>query len=60
MFSALSIDLRVGISQSASEIDDCLFFLPIIGKIKALKNTVTITLYDGQLRTIFSVFHYGT
>ena len=27
---ALSIDLRVGISRSASETDDRLFFLPII------------------------------
>ena len=29
-FPALSVDLRVGISQSASETDDRLFFLPII------------------------------
>ena len=33
-FPALSIDLRVGISLSASEMDDLLFFLPIIGKIE--------------------------
>ena len=31
-FLALSIDLRVGISRSASETDDKLFFLPIIEK----------------------------
>ena len=29
-FSALSVDARVGISRSASETDDWLFFLPII------------------------------
>ena len=28
-FTALSVDSRVGISRSASEIDDWLFFLPI-------------------------------
>ena len=30
-FPALSVDPRVGISRSASETDDRLFFLPIIG-----------------------------
>ena len=36
-FPASSVDSRVGISWSASETDDSLFFLPIIGKIEALK-----------------------
>ena len=30
-FPAFSVDPRVGISRSASEMDDLLFFLPIIG-----------------------------
>ena len=34
-FPALSINLRVGISRSASETDDRLFFLHITGKIMA-------------------------
>ena len=50
-FPALSIDPRVVISRSASETDVLLFFLPVIGNIKALKRIFTITLYDGQLRT---------
>ena len=42
-FPALSIDPRVGISRSASETDDWLFFLPIIEKtIEALKRMFTI------------------
>ena len=36
-FPAVSVDPRVGISWSASVADDWLFFLPIIGKIEALK-----------------------
>ena len=34
---ALSGDPRVGISWSAAETEDRLFFLPIIGKIEVLK-----------------------
>ena len=33
VFPASSVDLRVGISRSASENGDCFFSLPIIGKI---------------------------
>ena len=31
-FPALSVDSKIGISRSASETDDLLFFLPIIEK----------------------------
>ena len=41
-FPTFSIDQRAGISRSASETDDLLFFLPIIGKIEVL---------DGKLQT---------
>ena len=59
-FPAFSVNPRVGISRSASEIDDWLFFLPII----KLNRIITLkfwqfTLFDGQLRRSLGVFHYG-
>ena len=55
-FPALSINPRVGISWSASETYDYLFFLPITGKVKAFKRIFIVTLYDGQLQTSFGGF----
>ena len=59
-FPALSVGPKVEISRSASETDDWLFFLPIIGKIVGL-NIISFQfsqfiLFDGQLRTSFVVF----
>ena len=45
-FLALSVDPRVGISRYALETDDILFFLPIMGKIKALKRIFYKKLYE--------------
>ena len=43
-FQAFFADLRVGISWSASETDNRLFFLPVIGKIEVLKRIFTINM----------------
>ena len=59
-FPALAIDPRVWNSWSASKTYDRLFFLPIIGKIEALKIIFTIMLYDSQLQMSFVSFRYGT
>ena len=37
--SGISVDPRVGISRSASDINDLLFFLPVVGKIVIFKTT---------------------
>ena len=57
-FPALSVVLKVGISWSVSETND-FFFLPVFGKMEALKRIFTIRLYDCQLQTSFGIFRYG-
>ena len=56
-FPAISVDPRVGISRSASEIDVCLFFLPMTLKniIYHLSFLLFLTFYD-LFRTSFGVF----
>ena len=54
-FSALSLDLRVGISWSALKTDDRLFFLPIIGKITVfitIQSTLVISKSKGPSETL--------
>ena len=53
-FSALSVDPRTGISRSASETDDRIYFFSKFGKI-----VVFIHFYV-FLDTNFEVFRYGS
>ena len=51
-FSALSVHPRVGISRSALDTDDRLFFLTIIGKSRSFTRLYSqIMWYNDQLRT---------
>ena len=56
---ASSVDPRFGVSASAWETDDRLFFSHIIEKIEALKRIFTKMLHDSELRTSFGVFRFG-
>ena len=46
-FPALSVDQGVGNSRSASETDNCFFFLTPL-KNRSFKRNIYLTLYDGQ------------
>ena len=53
-FPALSVDPRVGISQSASETDACIFFLPMT--IKLFKVSFGISFIYDILRHITTFY----
>ena len=56
-FPALSVDLRVGISRSASETDVSLFFLPMTIKIiKYHSLFISFLTFTDLFRTSFCVF----
>lgn len=60
---ALSNYPKLGISLSASETDDCLFFLHIIGCFYIIfqffLNILQLALHMAQLRTPFGISLYG-
>ena len=51
-FPVLSVDPRVEISRSASETDDCLFFLPMTLKMMIHHSTFLLFLTVGPIRRI--------
>ena len=58
-FPALSVDPRVEISRSASETDDCLFFLPMTLKIMihhSIFDSRPYTSHNDLPRMSFGVF----
>ena len=53
-FPALSVNSRVGISLSASEANDWLFFLPIIGKNVVFYDNISMISFNVLLLMLYN------